>query len=159
VSTIAADPGRSLSVCLCEVTGRVFAIEITQAREVRRFDGYTAVPLAPPHLLGMANLRGAIVPIVELRVLLALPGRAPVRAVQTLVVEAKGVRTALAVDDVLGIESLDPEPEPGEAAVEAGGLSRGSLRRGDEVVPILDIVKVVESLAGPAASLEGQEVR
>jgi chemotaxis signal transduction protein len=88
----------------------------------------------------MANLRGAIIPILDLRVLLGLPARA--RMLQALVVEANAVRVALAVDHVIGVESLDELLEP----VEAAGLERGRLRRGDETISILDVVRIVESL-------------
>ena len=139
------DQTTGTSVCLFEVASRTFAVEIGRAREARVFDDYTVVPLAPRHLIGMTNLRGAIIPIVDLRVLLGLP--ACVGTVHALVVEAKAVRVALAVDRVLGVESLDEPLEPGEDVVEAAGLERGRLRRGDEAVPILDVVKIVESLA------------
>src|SRR5262249_31761850 len=78
--------------CLLEVAGRTLAVEIARAREARRFDEYTVVPLAPPQVIGMANLRGAIIPILDLGLILGLPPRASAAAVSTLVVEAEGVR-------------------------------------------------------------------
>jgi chemotaxis signal transduction protein len=108
------------------------------------FDDYTVVPLAPTHLIGMANLRGAIIPILDLRVLLGLPARA--QMLQALVVEANAVRVALAVDHVIGVESLDELLEPGEPPVEAATFQRGRLRRGDETISILDVARIVESL-------------
>jgi len=45
------------------VAGQPFAIDVTQVREVAIFEGWTTVPLAPPHLVGVANLRGDVVPI------------------------------------------------------------------------------------------------
>jgi purine-binding chemotaxis protein CheW len=144
VSASALDRATGTLVCLCELASRTFAVDIGRAREARVFDDYTIVPLAPPHLIGMTNLRGVIIPIVDLRVLLGLPAGAG--AVHALVVEANDVRIALAVDRVLGVESLDEPLEPAEEVVEAGGLQRGRLQRGDETVPILDVVKIVESL-------------
>ena len=136
--------------CLFELASQTFGVEISQAREARVFDDYTVVPLAPTHLIGMANLRGAIIPILDLRVLLGLPARA--QMLQALVVEANAVRVALAVDHVIGVESLDELLEPDGPPVETAGLQRGRLRRGDETVPILDVMKIVESLACRAPS-------
>ena len=130
----ALDGAPAISACLLELAGRVFAVEITQAREVRVFEHYTVVPLAPAELIGMTNLRGAIVPIVDLRARLGLPPHPRGGAIQTLVVEARDVRVALAIDGVLGVEALE----------EAGG----GLRRGDERVPILDVAGIVDGLAG-----------
>jgi len=131
-------------VCLFEAAGRTFAVDIARAREARAFDDYTVVPLAPAHLMGMMNLRGAIIPLVDLRVLRGLPGRQDTR--QTLIVEANAVRVALAVDRVLGVESLDDPLEPPGDGAEADRLEHGHRRRGDEAVPILDVEKIVESL-------------
>ena len=143
MSPFALDRAGTLT-CLFELASQTFGVEISQAREARVFDNYTVVPLAPSHLIGMANLRGAIIPILDLRVLLGLPARA--QMLQALVVEANAVRVALAVDHVIGVESLDELLEPGEPAGEAAGLERGRLRRGDETVSILDVVRIVESL-------------
>src|SRR5262245_65674514 len=89
-------------VCLVEVSGRTLAIEIAQAREARALAEYTLVPLGPPHLTGMMNLRGAIVPVVDMRVLLRLPAQDP--PVQALVVEANAVRIARSEERRVGRE-------------------------------------------------------
>jgi len=145
VSASALEGATGSLVCLFELAGRTFGVDISRAREARVLDDYTVVPLAPPQLIGMTNLRGAIIPIVDLRVLLGLP--ASEGTIHALVVEANAVRVGLAVDRVVGVESLDDEPlEPGEDTAETAGLQRGRLRRGDDVVPILDVGKIVESL-------------
>jgi chemotaxis signal transduction protein len=131
--------------CLFEVASRTFAVEIGRAREVRIVDDYTVVPLAPPHVMGMTNLRGAIIPIVDLRVLLGLPTR--VGRVHVLVVEANGSRVALAVDRVVGVEALNDLLEPAETIVDTAGLEQRQLQRGDEAIAVLDVVKIVDSLA------------
>jgi purine-binding chemotaxis protein CheW len=146
VSESALDHAPSVSACLVEIAGRLFAVEIGQAREAHTFAGYTAVPLGPPQLIGMTNLRGAIIPILDLRVPLGLPARAATATVQALVVEANEVRVALAVDSVRGIESLDEGLEPADPAVGVVGLERGHLRRGDDAVPVLDVAEIVDSL-------------
>ena len=131
-------------VCLFELANRTFGVDISRAREVRVLDDYTVVPLAPPQLIGMTNLRGAIIPIVDLRVLLGLP--ASEGTIHALVVEVNAVRVGLAVDRVVGVESLDEPLEPDGDVAETSGLQRGHLRRGDEAVPVLDVGKIVASL-------------
>ena len=138
-----------VSACLVDLAGRTFAVKTSQAREVRILDGYTAVPLAPPPVLGVTNLRGAIIPLLDLHTLLGLPARPPTPTVSTLVVEAHAVRVALVVDRVVGIESLDEAPDPGESVADASAFAHPRLRRGDDAVVLLDVVKIVESLAGP----------
>jgi purine-binding chemotaxis protein CheW len=146
VSAPSLDQATGPLACLFEVAGQTFAVEINRAREARIVDSYTVVPLAPPHVRGMTNLRGAIIPIVDLRVLLDLPPRGG-SAVHVLVVEANGVRVAIAVDHVVGVEALEELPEPAEALVDTEGLEQRRLRRADETIPVLDVVKLVDSLA------------
>ena len=142
-STLDRAPGAL--ACLFELANRTFAVEIGQAREARVFTDYTVVPLGPPHLIGMTNLRGAIIPIVDLGVLLGLPARRG--TISALVVEANAVRVALAVDRVLGVEALEAVLGYSQSDVESAWLERGHVRRGNDDVPLLDVVKMVESLA------------
>ena len=142
--TDAARDAPGAPMCLVEVAGRTLAVEITHAREAREFSETTVVPLAPPALVGMANLRGAIVPVLDLRFLLGLGAGAHARTVRTLVVEAGGVRLALAVDRVVGVESLQEEPEA--AREDAPPLHARRVVRGEESVAVLDTPKIVELL-------------
>jgi purine-binding chemotaxis protein CheW len=143
VSESALDQAGTLA-CLFEVGGRVFAVEITQAREVRAFEHYTVVPLGPAHLIGMTSLRGAIIPIIDLLLFLGLSPGADTG--QSLVVEAHGVRVAIAVDRVLGVEALAEGVEPVLADGPAE-FERGHLQRGDVKVPIIDVEKIVDWLS------------
>src|SRR5438477_111314 len=59
---------------------------------------------------------------------------------------------ALAVDRVLGVEALEEEVEAGDADAAHSDLERRCLRRGDDVVPVLDVVKIVDSLVHRAPS-------
>ena len=59
--------------CLFALAGARFAVDVRSAREVVVFDDITAVPLASPHLVGVANLRGTVMPIVDVRDMLGLP--------------------------------------------------------------------------------------
>jgi purine-binding chemotaxis protein CheW len=145
VSPSTLDQAPGALACLFELASHTFAVEIGQAREARVFTDYTVVPLAPPHLIGMTNLRGAIIPIVDLGVLLGLPARRG--TISALVVEANAVRVALAVDRVLGVEALERAVGHGESDLESARLESGHVRRGNDDVPILDVVKIVESLA------------
>ena len=101
----------------------------------------------------MTNLRGAIIPIVDLRLLLGLStGTGTGHA---LVVEANAIRVALAVDRVLGVEALEEGVEAGDAHAAHSALERSHLRRGDDAVPVLDVVKIVDSLVRRAPSETG----
>jgi chemotaxis signal transduction protein len=97
----------STPACTFTLGGHRFAVDVADAREVVVFDAMTPVPLAPSFVLGLANLRGTVMPVVDLAPLLGLPARQP--EAQTLgVVLGHGPWTAAAaVDSVLGLEPLE----------------------------------------------------
>ena len=60
-------------VCLISIADELFAIDLRNVREVFEVDTITPVPGMPTALAGVANLRGVVVPIVDLRLMLGLP--------------------------------------------------------------------------------------
>lgn len=137
--------------CLVTLAGDHFAVEVRHAREVVDFDGYTTVPLAPSHLLGVANLRGALIPLVDIRPFLGLEPARATRETRALVVECDGVQAALLIDEVVGLEPLE-----GLDQAEGGGDSGaqtfivGRFEREGRAVTLLDVRSILAALAGPA---------
>jgi purine-binding chemotaxis protein CheW len=100
--------------------GRPFAVDVTDAREVVVVDTTTPVPGAPPSLIGIMNLRGTVLPVVEARPLLGLPVRG--RGDHALVVADGERRAAIVIEGVLGLTALDDvQPAAGEVAPAAVG--------------------------------------
>jgi chemotaxis signal transduction protein len=108
--------------------GRPFAVDVNDAREVVVLDGTTPVPGAPPSVVGVANLRGNTLAVVEARPLLGLP--VGPRRDRALVVADGERRAAILIEGVLGLTTLEAvSPAPagsgalivGEVAAETGG--------------------------------------
>ena len=78
-----AEPGRPATgnapsrVCLISLAEELFAIDLGNVREVFEVDSITPVPGMPPSLAGVANLRGVVIPVMDLRRLLGLPVSGP----------------------------------------------------------------------------------
>jgi purine-binding chemotaxis protein CheW len=100
-------PPPALYVCLFELGGGHFAVDVRSAREVAVFEDITAVPRAPACLLGLANLRGTVMPIVDIRPLVGAPPVRPARAVRSLVIHDGDLQAAVVVDGVLGLEPFE----------------------------------------------------
>jgi purine-binding chemotaxis protein CheW len=64
----------SENLLIFQIAGESFALWLASVAEIIRLPGLVHMPLAPPSLLGLANLRGLVLPIVSLRALLKLPG-------------------------------------------------------------------------------------
>jgi len=101
--------------CVVLLGGRPFAVDVTDAREVVVVDTTTPVPGAPPSLIGVMNLRGTVLPVVEARPLLGLPVHT--RSDRALVVADGERRAAIVIEGVLGLTALDDvQPAAGDVA-------------------------------------------
>jgi chemotaxis signal transduction protein len=133
--------------CLVVLAGTPFAVDVHAAKEIVVLEGCTAVPQGPPHLLGVANLRGVILPLLDIQPLLGLAARRMNGRTTALVVSPAGQSLALAVDAVLGLESLGaPLPCSEGARRTYGPYALGLLPRGPGLVPLLNMPALVEAL-------------
>ncbi|HEY1148296.1 MAG TPA: chemotaxis protein CheW [Pseudoduganella sp.] len=95
--------------------GEMFAMNILSVREIIEYAGATEVPMMPPCVRGVINLRGAVVPVLDLAVRF---GRAPSqigRRSCIVIVEAEGIVIGVLVDAVNAVLDIDPadvEPAP-----------------------------------------------
>ncbi|KLK90493.1 hypothetical protein AA309_25450 [Microvirga vignae] len=96
-----------------EVGGERFALPAADVAEVIRRPAITRVPLGPSSLLGVANLRGAVIPVVSLHSLLGQKGTPPANA--RVVVIDRGAPVGLAIDRVASLGSAAGEA-PGDSA-------------------------------------------
>jgi purine-binding chemotaxis protein CheW len=150
----APDAPPAARACVFALAGARFAVDVRSAREVVLFDEITAVPRAPRYLVGVANLRGTVMPIVDVRELLGLPESRPGRAVRTLVVRDGVVQAALVVDTVLGLEPYE-QVVPPDSPTERGprALMAGWIQWAGETLPLLDVPKILAALHPPTVTV------
>ena len=101
------------------ITDQYFCIDIMMVREIRGWTSATPLPHAPSSSRGVVNLRGTMLPIVDLGALLGLPATATTKQNVIIVVEAGGQVVGLLVDGVSDILTLTNEmlqPAPSIAA-------------------------------------------
>ena len=120
---------------LARVCDECYAFAAEAVREVARALEVTAVPGAPPSVRGVHNLRGEIVPVVQLAMLLGL---ADSDAQSVVVAEHAGRRAALIVDELLDVAELPAELRAAEAPLAAKVLVDGDLVGVVDVAAILD---------------------
>jgi purine-binding chemotaxis protein CheW len=122
------------------------AVDVAQAREVVVLDRCTPVPGAPEALLGVTNLRGSILPVVEIRPLLNLPGQPTIPGAMAIVLADGDWRAALVVDRILGLAWFE-EPEPaGGLAEPVGGFAAGVLTHEGARLPLLDARRLLSAV-------------
>ncbi len=100
------------------VEGEAFAVEMAPVQEIIRVPEVYSVPLAPASLVGLANLRGKVLPIISLRHIFNMPEKPQDDATRAVVINAGQQALAFIVDRVTSV--MDVEPAPIEAASDLG---------------------------------------
>ncbi len=120
-----------------------FGIPIGRVREVLRVGDITRVPEAPPHIRGVTSVRGRILPIVELRTRLGLPGLGePGTRARIVVVEAHGRVLGLLVDAVNQVVHVPADSvlaPPGEVLSAQTDYVTGIGRLDTRLIILLDL--------------------
>ena len=128
--------------------GDEYAVDILKVQEIRGYEKVTPIPRAPDFLKGVVNLRGTIVPVVDLRIKFAL---AEVRydAFTVVVVLRIGSRVIGAVvdgvSDVVGLGANDLKPAPQLGSVVDSSYLAGVATMGGRMILVLDIEKLLSS--------------
>ena len=143
-----------------KLDSEVFALDVATVREVLDFTTVTRVPRTPEFMRGVINLRGSVVPVVDLRLAFGLS--ATEKTVNTCIIVAEvrlegetAVMGALA-DSVEEVIDLDPDqiqPAPRIGTSIRTDFIRGMGRRDTQFLMILDIDRVfsADQLAGMRA--------
>src|SRR5262245_32576339 len=109
----ASGNGVTRQVLTFALGAEVYGVDILRVKEIRGWSPVTRIPQSPPHVLGVLNLRGAIVPIIDLRVRFALETAefSPVTVIIVLSLRtAAGVRECgVVVHSVSDVVYIEPE--------------------------------------------------
>ena len=147
-----------------EVADEEYAIDILRVREILVYAPLTSVPRAPEFIAGVMNLRGSVVPVVDLRKKLSLP--ATVISGTTCVVivdiqsEGQTSHVGLLADDVRQVMSLAPEdvePAPAFGTKIDLAFLRGMGDLGDHFALILDLDRLLTALELNAATIAAEQ--
>lgn len=135
-----------------------YGVEILKIQEIKGFAAITPLPNAPTFLKGVLNLRGTIVPIIDLRKKFGLPEVELTKFTVIVVVQVQGKITGFIVDavsDVLDVAGTDIQPTPDLHQVDTTCIN-GLAKVGEKLVILVDIEKVLT--AGEAARAIGATV-
>ncbi len=127
-----------------------YGFDILRVQEIRGWSAVTKIPHAPTHVLGVLNLRGSIVPIVDLRMRFALD-RAEYTAITVIIVvsvlSAAGRRdfgvVVDGVSDVVDVNTAEVKPPPELGSRAATDYIRGLVSISDRMVVLLDIDRLI----------------
>jgi twitching motility protein PilI len=129
--------------------GETFLVAREETREVLGYPAVvTRIPGAKSWVKGLANVRGQLLPMLDLRQFLGSGATAAGRNTRVVVVNHREIPAGLMVDEVLGFRRFaEPEfnAEPPPTVIRCDSYLAGAFRRGGEVWPVLSLKSLVES--------------
>ncbi|WP_224360939.1 chemotaxis protein CheW [Hyalangium versicolor] len=146
------------------VAGEEYALSILQVREIIEYDTVTRVPSAPVWVRGVTNLRGSVLPVIDLSLKLGFPPSSLHRRSCVVVVEVtfQGEKLVMgvmadAVGQVLDLGPGDVEPPPAFGTPIHADYLLGMGRAGKKFILLLDIDRVLNTQEIRAASAAASE--
>lgn len=142
-----SDGDQYLTFCLAD---EHYGVDILSVTEIRGWEEPTLIPNSPPHVKGVINLRGVIVPIIDLRIRFQI-GEAdytPTTVVIVLAVNSATVKCTMgfvvdAVSDVLNADAADIKPAPAFGGLVENSFIQGLVNVGSNVVTVLNVEQIL----------------
>jgi purine-binding chemotaxis protein CheW len=144
-SPLATEEAAALHTLLVGVGGRAYGIAVRSVREVVLARPATRLPGAPRAVLGLINLRGTLVPVVDLAERLGAAGlNHPASSI--VLVEHEGRVVGLAVAEVRDVVVLDGSGMHDNMGEGADAIVLGVAHVGDEMIALLDARAVIDEI-------------
>jgi purine-binding chemotaxis protein CheW len=131
-----------------------FAIQVLKVREIMGIQEITAVPQTPPYMKGVINLRGKVIPVVDLRLKFKLPEMEYTKRTCIIVVQVQSGEVALhtgiivdTVSEVLNLTAgeIEDTPDFGQGLVANSSYLLGMAKVKGKVKILLDIDRILSS--------------
>jgi purine-binding chemotaxis protein CheW len=143
-----------------------YGVDVRQVQEIRRTTEITSVPRAPEFIRGVINLRGRILPVLDLKRKLGLGEVEAGRATRIVVVRVKERLLGLLVDgasQVLKVEVSRIEPPPEEVVEKGGDYIRGVAKLDDRLIILVELERLLahelRAAIAPVAGVRAVEER
>lgn len=138
--------GTEEQLVVFQLGDETYGVDISTVREIIRMQSITQVPRTPEFVEGVINLRGRVIPVIDLHKRFGLPPVKETAQSRIIVVEVGGVTVGMIVDSVsevlrLPTASIDPPP-PDVSGVDTAYL-RGVGKLEDQLIILLDLDKVL----------------
>ena len=123
----------------------MYGVNVSQVREVKNFEGVTPVPYAPAYVKGVTNLRGEVIPVIDLRKRFGMTCESSANTNIMIIVQDKHP-VGIMVDSVLEVLTLsknDIESNPDSLIVDKSEAVLGVAKHDKELIILLDLLKVI----------------
>lgn len=141
----------STRICLMSLGAELFAIDLRHVREVFELESVTPVPGMPAILVGVANLRGTVMPLADLRPFLGVPSSEDQKFV--VVVRDGSQQVGILIDEVPEIRTIHPDDLVSAATrglAETRPFVSGLVKIEARMSSVMDVSKLLACVEGVA---------
>ena len=138
----------SMRVLAFSLGGENYCAEIHQIRSVVRVESITRIPNAPDFVIGVTNLRGQILPVIDIRSFFGLAQKKRTEKSRVIVSDVTGSSIGILVDDVKQAMEIDEaaiQPPLATVSEKLATYTKGQFQMQDAIIIILDLEKVLRS--------------
>ncbi len=138
-----------IQVCVFELSERLFALSILDVQEILENAEITRVPTTPHFLRGVTNLRGDIVPVVDIREVLHLPVKPKTRESRIMILNIKHVQLGIFVDaikEVTRVEKRFAQPDAVQVGISDGKFITNVIHYKDRFLVLLNLENLYQAI-------------
>ncbi|MEP1519082.1 MULTISPECIES: chemotaxis protein CheW [Ascidiaceihabitans] len=131
-----------------------YSLDIMCVREIRGWTRTTPLPHAPKHMKGVINLRGTVLPVMDLAERLGMESREHTERNVIIVVKHKDSMTGLLVDavsDIIALTESDLQPPPEMSTSSQAGVIKALTLLDERMIRVLDLSNIIELEKSEAA--------
>ena len=134
--------GAEMQLVVFELGDESYGVDISRVQDINRMQEITEIPHAPESVVGVINLRGRVIPVIDLRKRFGLPEAVHTKDTRIVVVHLEGNLIGVIVDAVSQVLRIPADivepPSPVLAGVDSRYL-RGIAKLDDRLVILLDL--------------------
>ena len=141
-----------------------YGVDVNQVREVKNFEGATPVPYAPHYVKGVTNLRGEVIPVIDLRKRIGLTEKNEKDDTEIMMIVQDKHPIGVIVDsviEVLTLQKKDIETDPQSLITDRSDGVIGVAKHDNDLIVLLDIIKVLskDNLDNMKENIKGFQIQ
>lgn len=148
------ESAKPLELLTFKLSDQEYSLDIMSVREIRGWTRTTPLPHAPDYMKGVINLRGTVLPVMDLAERLGLPPREHTDRNVIIVVHKDDMMTGLLVDavsDIIALTTNDLQPPPDIQANLGASVVSALTLIDDRMIRVLDLISIIAQTKSAAA--------
>lgn len=129
------------------LAGENYSVDIRQAREITKVSYVTGVPNTPSFIIGVMDLRGEIISLIDIRNLLGLTEKLRIEKAAVIVTDIAGSLVGIVIDEIgetLDIEEESIQPPLATIDSKVAEYTKGQVQLKGEILSLLDLGKILK---------------